>query len=69
MIYTYRCNSCSKVFEKEVSPSFDKNMKALGYSSSPRCVECKSSNTIKIITPVAIAFVGDGFTKSTSDES
>lgn len=62
MIYTYRCNTCRKIFEKEL----DTRLVGLGFHETPKC-RCGSSDTVKIIVPTSIIFRGDGFTKSSKE--
>ncbi|MBM3707206.1 MAG: zinc ribbon domain-containing protein [Actinobacteria bacterium] len=50
-IYTYKCTSCSKIFEKF------KNMSSNG---KEYCEDC-SSEAVRVFTPAGIIFKGPGF--------
>ncbi len=54
--YSHQCRNCGKLFED--NRSYNDSEK------KPRCPNCKSRNTKKIIGDVAVIFKGDGFTKS-----
>src|SRR5512140_343385 len=51
-IYTYRCESCGVVFEREQS-----------FRDAPLkiCPECRKKSLKKVITPVGVIFKGSGF--------
>ena len=50
-IYTYKCTSCGKVFEK---------FKNMNYNGKEYCDNC-SSEALRVFTPLGIIFKGSGF--------
>lgn len=71
MIYTYRCQTCKKVFEKDIdinSKSVYRRLRLMGFPNLPICPKCGSSDVIKIILPTAVVFKGEDFTKSTKEK-
>lgn len=69
MIYSYKCLTCGKTFEKDINLDIERKVSELGYDPSPRCILCHSSSTKKIITPIPVIFKGKGFTKSVKEKA
>ena len=53
--FDFQCTKCQKVFEFN---------RPFGSSVSPKCPECGSKKTEKLLSPPAIVFKGDGWYKT-----
>lgn len=57
--FNHQCKDCGHLFES-IRPMSESDKK-------PRCPNCKSRNTRKLIHPTTALFNGDGFTKTSNN--